>query len=582
MDIRSLITSGIILSMCLGCSGPKDGDYSFQILSTNDIHGSFFDSTYAGSRVKNSLFAVKMTVDSVRSAAGAGNVILIDAGDILQGDNAAYYFNYVDTVSTHIYPRMASYMGYDAVTVGNHDVETGHRVYDRVASELDSLGIPFLAGNAIRNSDGKPYFPSSVIVKRNGIKIAILGFTNANIKNWLSEKLWSGMTFESLLPLVQQDVDAVIKKEKPQVVIVSVHSANGRGDGTVLEGQGLDLLKSLRGVDFLLCSHDHRQAVVQSDSLCLINSGSHCRFVGHGTIDLTVKNGKVTGKSLKAGLIPVDRHKIDTVMEKAFHEDYLAVKKFTLTRVGELKSDLRTVDSYKGTSDYLNLIHYISLSCSPARVSFAAPLTFNGFVKAGTLIYNDLFTIYPYENQIFVVKMTGEEIKNYLEASYDGWINTVSSASEHVLKIRKSDDPRNGRKSWSFSNPSFNFDSAAGINYSVDVTKPEGLRVEITSMADGSPFDPADVYFVAMTSYRANGGGDLLKKAGIDIDGIEGRTVECYPEFRALLYDYLQKTGSIDPAVTGDPSVIGHWSFVPEKIASPAIEKDLNLLFPEN
>ena len=126
-----------------GChSGPRDGDYVIQLLTTNDVHGTYFDSTYVGDGVRPSLCAVKTVVDSVRAVAGADNVVFVDAGDILQGDNAAYYFNYVDTLSPHIYPRIASYMGYDAVTVGNHDIETGHRVYDRVARELESHGIP--------------------------------------------------------------------------------------------------------------------------------------------------------------------------------------------------------------------------------------------------------------------------------------------------------------------------------------------------------------------------------------------------------------------------------------------------------
>lgn len=127
-----------------GChSGPRDGDYVIQLLTTNDVHGTYFDSTYVGDGVRPSLCAVKTVVDSVRAVAGADNVVFVDAGDILQGDNAAYYFNYVDTLSPHIYPRIASYMGYDAVTVGNHDIETGHRVYDRVARELESHGSRF-------------------------------------------------------------------------------------------------------------------------------------------------------------------------------------------------------------------------------------------------------------------------------------------------------------------------------------------------------------------------------------------------------------------------------------------------------
>lgn len=573
------VSAGFLLTGC--ASDPKDGDYVIHLLTTNDVHGTYFDSTYVGDGVRGSLYAVKAVVDSVRAADGADNVLFVDAGDCLQGDNAAYYFNYVDTISPHIYPRLAACMGYDAVTVGNHDIETGHRVYDRVASELDSYGIPFLAGNAIRNDNGKPYFPVYRILRKGGLKVAVLGFTNANMKNWLSERLWSGMTFESLLPLVQEDVDKVAAKEKPDVVIVSVHSGTGRGDGTMLEGQALDLYKSLRGVDFVVCSHDHRPYVASCDSIGLINSGSHCRFVGHGTLRLTVDDGRVVRREYSAGLIPVDPHKIDAGMEKTFYEDYQAVRVFTTQEVGELKADIRTRDAYKGMCDYVNLVHTLSLGCAPARVSIAAPLTYDGSVRGGTLIYKDLFTIYPFENQLYVITMTGKEIKDYLEASYDRWIVTASGSSDRVLNIVRRDDPRTGQKGWSFIERSYNFDSAAGIDYTVDVTKPRGSRVTVSSMADGSPFDPGASYNVAMTSYRASGGGGLLAEIGIDTDRISERTVEYYPEIREILYEYLKKNRVIDPAVIGDPATIGRWSFVPENIAVPAIERDMKLLFGE-
>jgi len=568
---------GILIPSC--SQKPKDGEYTFQLLTTNDVHGTYFDSTYTSNVVKKSLFAVKYTVDSVRNAVGEENVILVDAGDILQGDNAAYYFNYVDTTTEHVYSRMAAYMGYDAVTVGNHDIETGHKVYDRVARELEGHGIPFLGGNAIRTDNGKPYFPLYRMIRRNGVRIAILGYTNANMKNWLSENLWSGMTFESLLPLVQEDVDRIIAKEKPQVVIVSCHTGTGPGDGSVLESQGLDLFKSLRGVDFLICSHDHRPFVAETDSICLINSGSHCRNVGHGTVSLTIKDGKVVDRKHSADLILVDRYKMDTTMTRTFHDDYLKVKAFSTAKVGELKTDLVTRDAYTGMSDYVNLVHTLCLECEPAQISIAAPLTYDGTVKAGDLIYKDLFTIYPFENQLYVLSMTGKELKDYLEASYDRWIKTVSSPSEHVLNIAPYDDPRTGQQGWSFVGRSYNFDSAAGVNYTVDVTKPRGERVVLSTLVDGTPFSETETYSVAMTSYRASGGGDLLKEIGIDPDKINERVVEYYPEIRNILYDYLVKHGSIDPAETSHTSKIGSWKFIPEEIAGPALLSDMELLF---
>lgn len=564
-------------SAIASCCGPKDGEYTFRLLTTNDVHGRYFDSLYVADETVNALTNIAWYADSIRTADGPDNVILLDAGDCLQGDNAAYYFNYIDTASTHLYARMTEYIGYDAVVVGNHDIETGHKVYDRM---VRTMKVPFLAANAIRTDDGKPYFQEYVTLKRHGLNITVIGFTNPNIKGWLSPGLWEGMTFESLIPMAQETVDRVVAKEKSDVVIVAVHAGTGAGDGAVLESQGLDLFQSLRGVDFVVTAHDHRPVTYQNDSICLINAGSHCRNLGVGTVTLKVENGEVVSRSLKAELLPVDKKNVDVKMHEVFREDFEAVKAFTLKEVGQLRTDLRTRDAYSGMSDYLNLIHTLSLGCTPAQISFAAPLTFNGFIESGTLVYNDLFTIYPYENQLFVVRMSGKEIKDYLEYSYNAWINTVSSSDDRLLKITDRPDPRTGQKSWSFINRSYNFDSAGGLVYTVDVTQPYGQRVTVESLADGSAFEESSEYNVAMTSYRASGGGSIMREgAGIDTDNIASRVVAYHPEIREILYDYLMNNGEISPEKIGDPAVIGHWKFIPESLAEKALQRDMDLLF---
>ncbi|MBR4735328.1 MAG: bifunctional metallophosphatase/5'-nucleotidase [Bacteroidales bacterium] len=570
----------VICLAFLSCSRSlKDGDYTLTVLSTNDVHSTWFDSTYVGGGIKNSIFAMNYYIDSVRTADGPQNVLLIDAGDCLQGDNAAYYFNYVDTETPHLFPRIIEYMKYDAIAMGNHDIETGHPVYDRVQKALVKAHAPFMAANAVRNDNGKSYFPAYKMVRKAGLRIAIIGYNNANIKAWLSEELWSGMHFESIASRIQSDVDYVRGKEHPDIVIAAMHSACGQGDGTILEAEALDAFNLVKGVDWLICGHDHRPYVETRDTCALLNSGSHSRYVAHGKMHLTVKDGAVASKSFETDLIPVKAEKADPVMRAHFRKDFEAVRAFTLQEVGILNMDLRTRDSYAGMCDYINLIHTICLAQEPAELSIAAPLTYNKTIKSGILIFNDLFTIYPFENQLYVIKMTGDEVVRYLEASYDRWIVTASKPGDHVLNIIEKDNPRTMQKGWSFANAQYNFDSVAGINYTVDVTKPRGKRINVTSMADGSAFDPARTYNVALTSYRASGGGALLDEIGIETDLIDERVVARYPEIRNLLFQRLQEDPSIDPEEVSDPSILGHWSFVPQEIAGPALDNDLTLLF---
>ena len=567
--LRPLLFS--LLLLAVSCA-PKER--ILHIVTTGDVHGCWFDEPYVeGQSNRTSLMSVHAWVDSLRHAAGAKNVLLLDAGDCLQGDNAPYYYNYVDTTGEHPFVSLVSYMKYDAIAVGNHDIETGHPVYDKVTAQLAAHGIPFLAANAVRTSDGEPYFQPYKVFRRAGLKVAVLGLTNPNMKAWLSEPVWRGIDFQSLVPCAQEWVDRIREKEHPDVMVVLAHSGVGDGDGAQLENQGLDLLATLRGVDVLVCSHDHRPALAGGDGLRLMDGGARAGNVGHAVV--TVSRDK--GRSTTAEYVRMDKDKVDTVMREHFRPVFDAVRAFTLQPVGRLAMELRTRDAYRGMSDYVNLIHTIQLGVPGVQLSFAAPLTFDGTVQAGEVIFNDMFTIYPYENQLFVVKLKGSEIRNYLEYSYSTWIRP---SGNHVLRITDTPDPRTGTARWSFEERPYNFDSAAGLVYTVDVTRPAGSRVQIQSMADGSAFDPEAWYNVAMTSYRASGGGNILfGGAGLTKEESEERIVARHPEIRELIYQYFKQHGTVDAALVGDRSVIGEWHFVPEQIAGPMIERDMALIF---
>ena len=560
----------IVLSLATACA-PKER--TLHIVTTGDVHGSWFDEPYVeGQAKKTSLMSVKAWVDSLRTAAGKQNVLLLDAGDCLQGDNAAFYYNYFSTEGEHPFVQLVSYMGYDAVAVGNHDIETGHPVYDKVNDQLRARGIPFLAANATAE-DGQPYFTPYKIFRRGGLKVAVIGFTNPNMEAWLDEPVWSGIHFESLISCAQDWVDRVREKEHPDVVVALTHSATGNGDGSILEAQGLDLLESLQGVDVLVCSHDHIPFVKEKDGTWLINGGARAGNVGHAVVTVS----KASGKQVRGETVRMDRNKVDEAMKEHFRPVFEQVQAFTLEPVGHLAMELRTRDAYKGMCDYVNLVHTVQLESSGAQLSFAAPLTFNGTVKPGLVIFNDMFTIYPFENQLYILKLKGSEIKDYLEFSYDGWIQKPCG---HVLKITDAPDPRTGAPRWSFVGRSYNFDSAAGLVYTVDVTRPAGKRVQIKSLADGTPFDPEAWYTVAMTSYRASGGGDLLHQgAGLDPDELDERVVSRGTEIRQMIYHFFKDRDVVDAALVGDKSVIGEWHFVPEKTVGPLMEKDLALIF---
>ena len=403
----------ILLAVLFLAAACTSGERTLHIVTTGDVHGSWFDEPYVeGQANKTSLMSVNAWVDSLRRAVGKKNVLLLDAGDCLQGDNAPYYYNYVDTEGEHMFVQLVAYMGYDAIAVGNHDIEAGHAVYDKVAAQLRAHGIPFMAANAL-DDDDNPYFASYEVFHRGGMKVVVIGFTNPNMEAWLDEPIWEGIEFESLIPCVQEWVDKVREKEHPDVVVVLTHSGTGEGNGSILESQGLDLLESLQGVDILVCSHDHRPFIAQKDETWLINGGARAGNVGHAVVSMS----KESGKKVRGEYVRMDKNKVDEEMKEHFRPAFEAVKAFTLQPVGTLAVDLHTRDAYTGMNDYAALIHMVQLEASGAQISFMAPLTFDGTVSAGQVIFNDMFTIYPFENQLYVVKMKGSEITDYLEYS---------------------------------------------------------------------------------------------------------------------------------------------------------------------
>ena len=129
-----------LFAIICSCSSPREGKYRIQIYATNDLHGKFFDSLYSDNRANRvSMANISAYMKECRTSAGEENVVFLDLGDALQGDNASYYSNFIDTNRSdgrHLFARIAEYVGYDALVVGNHDVETGHPVYDRLLDEL--------------------------------------------------------------------------------------------------------------------------------------------------------------------------------------------------------------------------------------------------------------------------------------------------------------------------------------------------------------------------------------------------------------------------------------------------------------
>lgn len=218
-----------------------------KIIETSDVHGNFFPYNFIERKEwSGSLARVHSFVKEQREKYG-DNCLLMDNGDILQGQPTAYYYNFMDTVSTHVAADMMNYMGYVVGNMGNHDVETGHAVYDRWIKQCD---FPVLGANIIDNATGKPYLKPYEVLERDGVRIAVLGMITPAIPSWLPEKLWSGLHFEEMEPCARKWVKIIKEKENPDVIVGLFHAGkSGNVLGQVVEDASMDVAKRVSGFD---------------------------------------------------------------------------------------------------------------------------------------------------------------------------------------------------------------------------------------------------------------------------------------------------------------------------------------------
>ena len=549
-----------------------------RILETSDVHGSFFPYNFVSRKpAKGSLASVSTYVKELRKQYG-DNVIMLENGDILQGQPTNYYYNFEHPEKENIAAQVINYIGYDAQTIGNHDVETGHAVYDKWIKELD---CPTTCANMVDAATGVPYAKPYVMIERDGVKIAILGMITPAIPNWLNETLWSGTRFEEMVSCAKFWVEYIKKYEGAHVIAGLFHSGREGGITTdkYVEDASLKVAEEVDGFDVIFYGHDHfsHNEVIKNKhtgrEIVCIDPSCNAHLLSDVSISITMEDGKMTDKKIKGELADMDVVPADQDYMNHFAGVIDEMKNYVSRKIGEFKTPMHSRDCFFGTSAFTDFIHDVQLQLTGADISFNAPLMFNTTINAGPVYVSDMFKLYKYENMVYVLELTGEEVRKHLELSYDLWVNTMKDKDDHIMLL--DENFAGDMQRYGFKNLTFNFDSAAGIDYEVDVTKPDGEKVRILRMSDGRPFDEKKVYRVAMNSYRGNGGGELLTRgAGIPLDKIKDRIV--YQSERDQRY-YLMK--EIEKKGVMTPKAHSNWKFVPEKWTKNAIKRDKELIF---
>lgn len=562
----------------------KPENISVYIVETSDIHGAIFNYDFINDKESNtSLSKISSYIKELKQN---NHVVLLDNGDILQGQPVVYYSNYENVNEEHICSQVMNYMDYDAATVGNHDIEAGHNVYDKLVQEFN---FPLLAANAINTSTGKPYFRPYTIINKKGVKIAVLGLITPGIPKWLPEELWQGIEFIDMVESARIWVPKIMEKEKPDLLIGLFHSGydytygDADYDTPKNENASVIVAEEVPGFDIIFVGHDHRTwneriESINGDEVIIMGPRGYANQFCVVKADLVLNENNKYKKSFQTEIIDVYNLETDKEFTQKFDNQLNDVKNYVSQKVGSFDKKVDAHDAIYGPSEFVDLINTIQLDISDAEISFSAPLSFNATIEKGPVFVRDMFKLYRFENFLYTMNLSGKEIDGYLEYSFANWYNTMQDENDHLLLFDAGKDGEpiysEQYKSYSLKNNYYNFDIAAGIKYTVDITKPEGDKVTIHSLTSGENFYTDSIYKVAINSYRGNGGGGhLVKGAGIPEEELSTRRISSTDkDIRYYMMKWIEKQETVNPENRNE------WSIYPEDWWEKAKKQDYKLL----
>jgi 2',3'-cyclic-nucleotide 2'-phosphodiesterase/3'-nucleotidase len=539
--------------------------WSFSILGTTDLHSHVFDWDYYkdaaySDKAGNSVGVARIAtlIKQQREAKGEERVLLVDAGDIIQGTSLAYYYARVDSITGEDAPKhpMAvamNHMRYDAAALGNHEFNYGIDVLRKFERQCH---FPLLGANALDAKTLRPAFPPYTVKRicvpgAPDIMVGILGLTNPGIALWDKDNVSGKMVFPGLVEQAKKYVPR-LRALGCDIVFLTDHSGL---DGSSSYGSELPYVENasnlvaeqVPGIDAILVGHTHVEVpsyTVKNEETGedVLLSEPYCWGMRLTVFDFEVElhhgQWKVTGK--KAQTLNPNNVEEDPEITRLLKADHDLVVKYVNTPVGTCTEDLSAAESCWKDVPIMDLIHQVQmatvatgLSSADATlplISVAAPFSRTADIPAGNVTIKDVAGLYIYDNTLYGKKLTGAQLKDYLEYAAKYYHQVPSGTKVDTATLT------NANNFWDYM-----YDTAAGVDYDIDIAQPEGSRIKNLSYK-GAPVADDQVFVVAVNNYRANGGSGYPHIASADI------AYSSTNEIRQLMIDYVTSKGTLNPA----------------------------------
>ncbi len=527
-------------------AGPDTVD--LVVAATTDVHGRLRGWDYYRNAPDSArgLAREATIIDSLRRA-HPGHVVLVDAGDFLQGNPLAFVAARISRRSAHPVIAAMNAMGYDAAAIGNHEYNYGVPLLRRAAAQAR---FPLLSANTWRAApSGGRAFPAFRIVRRSGVRIGIVGATTPGVMVWDRDHARGQVRLGDIVPAVRQAVGEA-RRAGAQVIVVAVHSGLNEPSsydtvttGVPSENVAARVAHEVAGVDLVVYGHSHQEmadTVIGSTLLVQAKNWATSVAVAHLTVVRDGHSTRVTGR--RGAIVRAAGHAESPAVLAATDSSHRETVQWAGAPLGSTPVAWRGDSARVRDTPLIDFVLEVERRHAGTDLASTAAFTLDAGLDSGAITVAELARLYPYDNTLRAVRISGRQLREYLEFS-----------------ARYYADPRTPGRALDPRIPGYNFDIVAGADYALDISRPIGQRLTRLEV-HGRPVADADSFTMALNNYRQTGGGGyaMLRGAPLVYDRQE--------DIRQLLIDEVRGRGTLRPA----DYFTRNWTLEPDAAVSRA------------
>ena len=522
------------------------------LLGTTDVHNRVYPyDYYARAPIDYSLAHLKSLVDSVR-AVHPGNTYLFDSGDLLQGNPLGFLYARRFGEQPNPVLRAMNLMGYDAAAIGNHEFNYGLAHLGRALQQAE---FPFVSANIFRHGTSEHAYLPYVLLPHltdagDTLLIGVTGNTPPGVHVWDRAHVEGVLEFRDVVA----SVDAVVAEMDDAGADVIVVLSHGGLEGTSYdtastglppENNAVRLAHEVPAIDVIFMGHTHRELADSTiNGVLLTQARNWAQSLAAVTLQVVQRGRNEWDVTAKRGeILRPHAGGADVAFMDSLRWEHERTVAYVNEQIGSATERMDARTARTEDTPILDFINEVQRARGDAQLSSTAAFRLDAALPEGAITIADVAALYPYDNTLKVIRITGAQLRAYLEKSaeyYHGF-------------------PASGGTVTNFEVPGYNFDVVSGVDYTLDLARPVGERV--TSLTyQGTPVRDDQSFTLALNNYRQSGGGgySMIADAPVIRDQQE--------DIRELIIEEVRRRGTIRPQDFFVPS----WRIVPADAAAAA------------